>query len=133
MKILIVDDDLLNLTLISDILAPIGACDTAATGEAAFALFEKAIAEGSPYDLICLDIIMPGMDGHQVLKQIRFVEDCMGISTADSVKIIMVTGESDVDTILSTYNDRCDVYITKPIVSEILLDKLRYLGLLPSG
>lgn len=129
MKIMIVDDDLFNVTLMSDILSPLGSIDTARNGAEAFSLFEKANSEGSPYNLICLDIIMPGLDGHQVLKQIRFVEDCMGTATRDSVKIIMITSESDIDSILSSYNDRCDVYMTKPIDREILMDKIRYLGL----
>ncbi len=130
MKILIVDDDVFSVTLMSDILSPLGRCDTAKNGDEAFKLFENAISEGSPYNLICLDIIMPGMDGHQVLKQIRFVEDCMGTATRESVKIIMITSDSDVDTILSSYNGGCDVYMTKPIARELIMDKIRYLGLI---
>lgn len=131
MKILIVDDDFFNLKLMSDILAPIGTCDTAKNGVDAIVLFEKALTEGKPYDLICLDIIMPKMSGHQVLKQIRFIEDCMGVVSSNSVKIIMVSSESDVDIILSSYNDKCDAYVTKPITKSIIIDKIKYLGLLP--
>jgi two-component system, chemotaxis family, chemotaxis protein CheY len=131
MKILIVDDDALSLMLLSDILSPFGTCDTADNGIDAIALFEKAVSGGAPYNLICLDILMPEMDGHQVLKQIRSIEDSMGIATPDAVKIIMVTSESDVDIILKAYNIRCDVYVTKPITRHIIVDKLRFLNLIP--
>jgi two-component system, chemotaxis family, chemotaxis protein CheY len=131
MKVLIVDDDSLSLMLMTDILSPFGTCDTADKGSDAIALFEKALADGTPYDLICLDILMPEMDGHQVLKQIRSIEDSMGIDTPDAVKIIMVTSESDVDIILKAYNIRCDVYVTKPISRQIIVDKIRYLTLIP--
>jgi len=131
MKVLIVDDDSLSLMLMTDILSPFGSCDTADNGIDAIALFEKALAEETPYDLICLDILMPEMDGHQVLKQIRFIEDSMGIDTPDAVKIIMVTSESDVDIILKAYNIRCDVYVTKPISRQIIVDKIRFLNLIP--
>ncbi len=130
MKILVVDDDLFNTTVISDILSPLGTCDTAKNGTEAIALFEKAISEGVPYTLICLDIIMPGMDGRQVLKQIRSIEDGMGTATSDPVKIIMITSAVDVDTILNSYNSRCDVYVTKPVSRDIIMDKIRYLGLI---
>lgn len=130
MKILIVDDDFFNLRLMSDILSPVGSCDTAKDGINAIVLFQKALAEGQPYDLVCLDIVMPGMDGHQVLKQIRFIEECMGVSSASGVKIIMVTSKSDVDTILKSYNHKCDVYITKPINKSVIIEKLKFMGLL---
>ena len=130
MKTLIVDDDELSLMLMSDILSPYGTYDTANNGIEAIALFEKALAGGTPYNLICLDILMPEMDGNQVLKQIRSIEDSRGIATPDAVKIIMVTSESDVDIILKAYNIRCDVYVTKPITRHIILDKIRFLNLI---
>lgn len=130
MKTLIVDDDELSRMLMSDILSPYGSCNTANNGIDAVALFEKALSGGTPYNLICLDIIMPEMDGHQVLKQIRSIEDSRGIAPPDAVKIIMVTSESDVDIILKAYNIRCDVYVTKPITRHIIVDKLRYLNLI---
>lgn len=130
MKSLIVDDDELSLMLMSDILSPFGMCDTANNGIDAIALFEKAISGGVPYGLICLDILMPEMDGNQVLQQIRSIEDSMGIATPDAVKIIMVTSESDVDIILKAYNIRCDVYVTKPFTRQLIVDKIRYLNLI---
>ena len=130
MKTLIVDDDELSLMLMSDILSPYGTCDTANNGIDAIALFEKGLTGGTPYNLICLDILMPEMDGNQVLKQIRSIEDSRGIATPDAVKIIMVTSESDVDIILKAYNIRCDVYVTKPITRNIILDKIRFLNLI---
>lgn len=129
MNILIVDDDLFNLKLMSDILADAGSCATAKNGDEAIALFNAALDAGNPFDLVCLDIVMPGMSGHQVLRQIREIEEAAGRGDGDGAKVIMVTSEADVDTILVSYNYKCDAYITKPVNMDVIMDKLRFMGL----
>lgn len=130
MKILIVDDDLLNRRIMSDILAPYGTCDLAVNGYDAMEAYERAVSSRSPYDLIALDIVMPGMDGRQVLKQIRADEDKRGIPAEGAVKILMVTSEADADSILDSYGLRCDAYITKPIEKGKILDRMSFLGII---
>lgn len=130
MKILIVDDDLFYSTVLSDILSPFGSCDTVSNGPDAIALFEKAISERNPYHLIALDIIMPGMDGCQILKRVRQIEDSLGSADSNPVKIIMVTSDTDVDTILTSYNAKCDAYVNKPVSAAAIMEKLRFLGLI---
>ena len=66
MKFLIVDDDPLYRDLLSHYLAPYGRCDEAHDGAEAIGIFRVALQNQERYDLICLDILMPDMDGHQV-------------------------------------------------------------------
>ena len=49
-------------------------CDEADDGAVALEKFTKAIDEGTPYDLVFLDIIMPNMDGKSALRAMREVE-----------------------------------------------------------
>ena len=51
-------------------LAPVADCDFAYDGSEAVDVVRLAIEDRTPYDLICLDIMMPGMDGHQALAAI---------------------------------------------------------------
>lgn len=129
MKILVVDDDLLNRRVLGDILSPYGSCDLAVNGYDALEAFERSVADGAPYDLITLDIVMPGMDGQQVLRSIRTLEDRAGVPADNGVKVIMVTSESDADNILASYDARCDAYITKPVDGQKVTERLRFLGL----
>ncbi len=80
MRILIVEDDFTSRRLLQKILAPYGECDIAVDGKEALEAFTLAVREGRRYRLICLDIMMPEMDGQQVLKKIRQMEKELGIS-----------------------------------------------------
>ena len=52
-------------------ITTLGECDLVNNGSEAIKAFIKAIDKGENYDLITLDIVMPEMDGHEVLKRIR--------------------------------------------------------------
>ncbi len=64
----------------------------------AFRMSLQASREDQRYDLICPDIMMPSMDGHAVLEEIRKMEDASGIRGLEGVKAIMTTalGETGV-------------------------------------
>lgn len=128
MKILIVDDDEFSRVMLSEILKDLGTCDTASNGYEAIDAFMRARTEGAPYDLICLDIIMPEIDGLQVLKQIRSIETVDSIAFPDSVRIIMVSSMSDLEHIMMSFDSRCEAYMIKPFERQQLLDHLILLG-----
>lgn len=130
MKILIAEDDYIGAKVISKILEPYGKCDVASNGEEAVALFESAIRENSGYALICLDIMMPGMDGQAALKKIREIEERNGIHGNDQARIIMTTALADKENILEAFRSQCEAYVTKPISREKLVDKLKKLELI---
>jgi two-component system chemotaxis response regulator CheY len=73
LKILIVEDDLITRRILTQILSKIGQCDTATNGNEAVRLFRRALKKQDPYDLICMDIMMPETNGHQAIQKIRYI------------------------------------------------------------
>ncbi len=113
-----------------EILKPYGSSDTAVNGKEAVEAVRKALESGKKYDLICLDIMMPEMDGKQALNIIRTMETGKGIFSADGSKIIMITVLKDIKTVYAAYENLADGYLVKPIDKAKLLDELRKLNLI---
>ena len=130
MRILIVDDDVDCSRLISSYLTPFGECEVAVNGHDAIESVRLAFEEEHPYDLICLDIMMPSLDGQGALKKIRDIEKEKGICVGEGAKIIMITALDDDDQILVSFLRLCDSYLTKPFQKEDLFEKLREIELI---
>lgn len=130
MKTLVAEDDFVSRSVLQEILAPFGQCDVAVNGAEAVDAFRKAIEAGNPYDLVCLDIMMPEMDGQAALKLIREYEATHGITGGDGVKIIMTTALGDFNNIMTAFREQCEAYLLKPIGKDALYKQLRFLGLI---
>ena len=131
MKILIVEDDFISRRIIKDILYPYGNCDIVVDGQEAVQAFELAHEANEPYNLICMDIMMPNLDGHEALKQIRDIEKESGIRGSAEVKVIMVTALDDPKTVFKAYyKGGATSYIVKPIEKDKLIQEIRKLGLI---
>lgn len=130
MKSLIVEDDFTSSLLLQDFLKQIGPVDVASNGVEAVAAAAKAVQAGEPYTLICLDIMMPDMDGIEALKRIREIEDQHSIALGSGSSILMTTSLSDTGSITQAYKNLCDAYITKPIDQAQLHEALRNLNLI---
>ena len=130
MKTLIVEDDFTSRLIMQKIISPFGETHLAADGEEAMEAFRMAREEKRPYDLICLDIMMPKMNGHEVLAAIRKIEEEDGIDELDRVKIVMTTAIDNPEDAINTINGQCDAYLTKPIDKEKMLVQLVSLGIL---
>lgn len=74
MKILLAEDDFASRKFMTNYLEKYGDCDITVDGEEAVDAFLMALEDGEPYDLICLDVMMPVLDGYQALKAIRDIE-----------------------------------------------------------
>ena len=91
MRILIVEDDFASRKFMMNFMSAYGDCDGTVDGMEAVEAYMMALEDEQPYDLICLDVMMPVMDGYQVLNTIRNMEKQRGIEGDDRVKIIMMT------------------------------------------
>jgi DNA-binding response OmpR family regulator len=118
-KILIVDDEVAILNMLKLVLQKEGfsSVDTCTSGEEALILIEK-----HTYDLIILDIMLPGISGYQLLPQIR---------SLSNVPIFFISAKtSDLDK-LTGFAYGCDDYITKPfnpleVVARVKAQLSRY-------
>ena len=129
MNILIVEDDFVSRTVIHEILSPFGVCDLAADGREALMAFEQTLQSGDHYDLVCLDIMMPIMDGTQALMGIRELEERFRIHGTSRSKIVMTTALDSMDQVFKAFRLQCDAYLTKPISRAKILNQLRKLHL----
>lgn len=130
MRTLIVEDDFTSRTLLQELMKPYGENHVAVNGKEAVTAFRSSMNDGRPYDLICLDIMMPDMDGQQTLKAIREIENERHVSPGAGVKIIMTTALGDKDNIFKAFREQCDAYMIKPIDKDQLLSHLRELKLI---
>ncbi|GAB6038116.1 response regulator [Fundidesulfovibrio butyratiphilus] len=129
MRVLIVDDDFYSRSFLEYILHPYAVCDTAANGEEAVMLFNQALAQGSPYRLICMDLLMPVIDGPNALREMREVEKDHGVEKNDQCKVIITSVLEDAeDTHNAMYLGEAVAFLQKPIEEEALLAELRRLG-----
>jgi two-component system, chemotaxis family, chemotaxis protein CheY len=127
-KCLIVEDDFAARKLLQIYLSDIAVCFVAVNGYECIEAFREALEDGQYYDLICLDIMMPGMDGRETLKAIRKIENENGIGGLDGVKVVMTTALGDSNNVLSSFREGCEAYIVKPIKKEKLLEEIEKLG-----
>lgn len=130
MKILIVEDDFASRKFILNFLSNYGECDVTVDGMEAVDAFMMAQEEEQPYNLICLDVMMPVMDGYQVLKTIRDLEKQKGIAEDKMVKIIMMTALNEEKNVKKAFEMGCTVYCAKPIDLDKLLSVMRKLNLI---
>lgn len=129
MKTLVVEDDFLSRFVLQKMISPLGHCDVVVNGKEALQAFVFASAEGEPYDLICLDIMMPEMDGRETLQLIRQYEKEHEIEPANEVKIIMITAlDTPKEVIDAYYRGGCSAYLVKPIDKTRLFRRLHEIG-----
>lgn len=129
MKVLIVEDDFTSRFLLQEILKEFGTSHIAVNGKEAVQAVELALKSGEPYKLICMDIMMPEIDGQTAVKEIRETEERNGIISTDGAKIIMTTALNDIKSVSTAYSSLCDGYLTKPIDKKQLIQELQRLRL----
>jgi len=125
MKTLIVEDECTGRLLLQELLKEYGPTHIAVDGQEAVDAARAALDAGEPYELICLDIMMPRMNGHQALKEIRAMEEAKGLISTEGARIIMTTALKDLKNVSEAYKSLCDKYLVKPIRMESLMDALR--------
>jgi two-component system chemotaxis response regulator CheY len=130
MKILIAEDDMTSRKFLSKFLSQYGECDVVVDGMEALDAYLISVKENDPYDVICLDIMMPKVDGVKVLKAIRDFEKQRGVISEKRVKIIMITALADTEYVHKAFEIGCEAYAAKPIDTEKLVEVMRRLEII---
>jgi DNA-binding response OmpR family regulator len=117
-RVLIIDDDQDLLRLVALLLKRINAeTIPAKDGYSGLAAFE---AEQKP-DLVILDLMLPDMDGLEILQRIRTRPD------SSHIPVLILSAKADPTTIRLGLNRGADGYVTKPYIANSLLDRVRAL------
>jgi two-component system chemotaxis response regulator CheY len=103
MKTLIVEDDPASRTMMQAMLKTHGECILASNGKEAIDSFYSALQQDQLFDLVCLDIMMPGVTGHEVLMNIREIEEDCNILPPKNVKIIMTSALNDKENVIGAF------------------------------
>lgn len=119
-KILVAEDDFIARKVLCRFLLKYGEVDSTENGQQALERFKQGLQHGPPYDLVCLDILMPQLNGHETLQAMRKAENLLNPDNSPC-KIIMTTALDDSENILKSFDNQCNGYITKPYS----LDKLQ--------
>ena len=128
MRILIAEDDFASRKFLYKFLSIYGECDMTVDGMETIEAFMLAHEEGNPYELICLDIMMPKIDGKMVLNFIKEKENEMEIESDKRAKIIMTTALNDLDTVNDAFDKGCEAYASKPLDTKKLAEVLKKFG-----
>ncbi len=131
MKILIAEDDRISRSFLQKFMANYGEVEVAVDGMDAIDLYMDAIKDKEPFDLLCLDIMMPKVDGLKVLKVIRQLETQNKQAADSRLKIIMMTALADIGYVDEAFRLGCDAYASKPVGTEKVEEAIKNLGLLP--
>jgi len=89
LRILVLEDDASTCRLMQIFLDPIGECRILSGGRAALDAFQSALDQGKPFDLLLLDIMVPEINGIEVLRKVRTMEQSRGIHNRNRVKVII--------------------------------------------
>ncbi|MGE4296718.1 MAG: response regulator [Desulfovibrionaceae bacterium] len=130
MRILIVDDSLASRCILTDVLSRHGVCEQAENGEQAVALFEASLREGRPFNLLIMDVMMPGMDGLEATRRIVAMQDAAAVPPEDRARVVMVTCLDNSSTVINAqFDSGVDYFLTKPFDLETLTEALRCLDI----
>jgi two-component system response regulator VanR len=110
-RILLVEDDEHISGAVSAFLSEAGyAVDACADGDAAYAKHYD-----NPYQLVILDIMLPGKNGHELLRELRKLGD---------TPVLMMTALADEENQLRAFDAEADDYVTKPFRMQVLLRRV---------
>ena len=125
LRMLLVEDDFTSRLVLQIFLARYGECHVAVNGREAVEAVRCALERGERYDLICMDILMPEMNGGEAVRKVRSMEEAKGIFSTSGSKIIMTTALDDMKEVIRCFKELCDAYLVKPIDLAKLLDLMK--------
>jgi two-component system chemotaxis response regulator CheY len=125
MRCLIVEDVDFEREMMEFFLADYADIDTARNGEEGVDLFVRALSEEKPYQLVCLDILMPAMNGQAALKKMRQAEAEAGGAAGKAVIIMTTAMNSREDMEEALWQGDCTDYLVKPIILADLVALMR--------
>jgi two-component system chemotaxis response regulator CheY len=132
MRILIIEDIAMVRKMLEALLKPYGECTSVKDGKRGLEEYLRSQVAEEPYDLICLDMMLPEMSGIDVLRNIRDTEEQDGIDKEYRIKILVITAINKISDVYDTLHEGCDGYIAKPFDRKKLYGEMERLGFFPN-
>lgn len=129
MRVLVVEDDPSIRDMLEKFLAPVARCDLAEDGYAGIIAVEQALDRGEPYDLVCLDLVMPNMDGWEALRRIRALEQVRGLTDSRVRVLILTARDSSQNMRRFLASSTSEGFLLKPFRKSELFEAIGALGL----
>lgn len=129
MRILIAEDDYVNRRFLFKFFSQYGDCDMVVNGEEAVKAFILSLEDEEYYDLVCLDIMMPKIDGLKALKMITSIENDEKLIGDKIAKKFVITALDNAKDVQRAFDLGCEVYVTKPINTEKLIEVMKKLNI----
>jgi Response regulators consisting of a CheY-like receiver domain and a winged-helix DNA-binding domain len=130
MKILVAEDDLVSRKFLLKFFSSYGRCDLVVDGLEAVDAFLLSVQEKDFYDVICLDIMMPKVNGTKVLKAIRDLETQQGMLPEKRSKVIIITALAETQFVQNAFEVGCEAYVMKPVDTNKLTEVLKDMSLI---
>ncbi|KJS43410.1 MAG: hypothetical protein VR70_02730 [Rhodospirillaceae bacterium BRH_c57] len=116
-RILVVDDNLANVALLEALLEDEGFEDVTGITDSREVV---SLHIAQPFDIILLDIRMPHMDGHEVLRRLNEVR-----AVDDYVPVLVLTAQTDTETRLAALENGARDFVTKPFIRAEVMSRIR--------
>lgn len=131
LRILIIEDERVNQEFLRLALRPYGDCLAVGTGEAGLLEHRRAMDEARAFDVVFLDLMLPGISGLKTLELLRAAEDEFQVPDLRRAQVIVTTVLDD-DRMASRafVQGRAASFMTKPFRAAQLADELKKLGLI---
>lgn len=127
LNILIAEDDPADAEKLVQGLSGMADCRVAKNGPETIEVYKSSIKNESRFDFILLDVQLPRMNGFDILKTIRKLEESRQESPSRETKVIMITTYKD--SLMENYNMGWDDFMSKPVDIAILKTRLKELNL----
>jgi len=133
LRILIIEDEPVNREFLLLALREHGDCRAVGTGEAGLHEIRQALSGARPFDVVFLDIMLPGIDGLKPLETLRSVEEEFEVAASARAQVIVTTVLDDDRTASRAFiHGQAASYLTKPFRARQITDELSKLGLILS-
>lgn len=119
-KVLIVDDDRLDRTILTRRLAGHCHVDVAEDGKDGIKRFKQSLDAQEPYQAVVMDISMPRLGGVEAAEGIRRLEKSYGVPPGREARILFLTMHDDPrSAVRAFFKGEADAYITKPVIERL--------------